>query len=141
MELRRQHRFRYDARGKETLEVAGLCLFWAEDSRFKKRVEITNTDPEMIKLFLRFLREACNVEEDALRCRIQLHDKDKYQEAVHFWSQVTGISPSQFRRRFLKPDKGGKPKHPLGIVSVYCNDTALHEELASRVMQIPFMIP
>ena len=141
MALRRQRRFRYDARGKEALEIAALCLFWAEGTRFKKRVEITNADPEVIKLFLRFLREVCNVEEGALRCRIQLHDESKYQKALHFWSQATGIPISQFMKRFLKPNKGGKPKHPLGIVSVYCNDTELYEELTSRIVQIPFMIP
>ena len=141
MKLRRQHRFRYDACGNGVLEIAGLCLFWAEGGRFRKRVEFTNTDPEMIKLFLRFLREVCNVSEAALRCRIQLHDESKYKRAIQFWSQVTSILPSQFRRRFLKPDKGGKPKHPLGIASIYYNDTALYEKLNLRIAQIPFIIP
>jgi len=141
MALRRLKRFHYDPPGKEKLELVGLALFWAEGTKFKKRVEVTNTDPELIKVFLRFLREVCQVEETSLHCRLQLHNPDFLAESLEYWSQVTDIPEERFTRRYLRPDKGGNPKHPYGILSVCVNDTALHELLSDRIAQISFLIP
>jgi predicted DNA-binding protein YlxM (UPF0122 family) len=56
----------------EELAVAGSMLYWAEGSkgnelRIPSTVDLANSDPKMIKLFLRFLRTIYGVDEKKLR--------------------------------------------------------------------------
>ena len=39
------------------LHVMGCMLFWAEGSKSRNSVKFTNSDPDMLRLFVRFLRE------------------------------------------------------------------------------------
>jgi len=48
------------------LHRAGCMLYWAEGSKSKNKVTFTNADPEMVHLFLRFLRECYGVGDERL---------------------------------------------------------------------------
>jgi DNA-binding CsgD family transcriptional regulator len=140
LKLKRKNRFTYNPKGQELLELVGLCLYWAEGSKsHPRKVELTNSDPEMIKIFLTFLRKVCGVSEQHLRCRIQLHNSNFYQESLKYWSSVTNLSQSQFIHRYLKKDKKGKRKHPLGILTVSYNDTGLKEIILERISHLPLL--
>ena len=52
---------------EEKLKVAGSMLYWAEGTLKRSTIDFANSDPRMIKLFLKFLREICGVREERLR--------------------------------------------------------------------------
>ena len=51
------------------LKLAGVLIYWAEGAKFKGMdgipctVDLANSDPRMVSLFLRFLREICRIDE------------------------------------------------------------------------------
>lgn len=88
------------------LLIAGAIAYWCEGTKSKPyrhadRVVFMNSDPGLIRFFLRFL-EAAGVERDDLILRVCIHENADAEAAQRFWVEVTGVSPSQFRSPTLK---------------------------------------
>ena len=66
---------------EKQLKVAGIMLYWAEGAKvnFNDRnwtIDFANSNPGMVKLFLKFLRLICGVDEKRIRIyllRLSLH--------------------------------------------------------------------
>jgi len=52
---------------EEQLKVAGIMLYWAEGARKGSTVDFANSDPDMIRIFVKFLRNICGIKEERLR--------------------------------------------------------------------------
>lgn len=86
--------------------IAGAIAYWCEGSKSKphqlrERVTFINSDPGLIKFFLRFLHEA-GVDAAQLRFRVQIHESADVTAAERFWLGVTDAEPTQFHRATLK---------------------------------------
>ncbi len=86
--------------------IAGAIAYWCEGTKSKpyrqdKRVVFVNSDPGLIRFFLRFL-DAAGVGRDDLIFRVFIHENADTEAAQQFWIEVTGAGPSQFRRPTLK---------------------------------------
>jgi transcriptional regulator with XRE-family HTH domain len=53
--------------------LAGCMLHWAEGSKARNRVVFTNSDPEMLRAYLRFLRGPCDVRDERVGLTINCH--------------------------------------------------------------------
>jgi len=115
--------------GLSELRMIGAMAYWAEGSKtLDSVVKFTNTDPDLILLMVRWLREVCNVPRDKLRLHIRLHPGEDAAGVERMWSAVTGIPRDQFYRTTLKKsESGGKTKRKIrwGIVSIIVCDTKL----------------
>lgn len=86
--------------------IAGAIAYWCEGTKRKphnpgERVIFTNSDPELIRLFLRFL-EVAGVDSRLLRFRVQIHETADVPVAENFWLQVTEADRAQLLRTTLK---------------------------------------
>ncbi len=87
----------------EKLKVAGIMLYWAEGAHTGSGVDFANSNPEMIALFLRFLREICGTSELRLRVYMYHHgDTQQVEAAKHFWREVTKIPLAQFSKPYIR---------------------------------------
>jgi hypothetical protein len=105
-----------------SLALTGIILWWAEGtkSRLDKRwktarsypIELTNTNPAIIKIFVDFLREEMLVPNDKLRIQLQIHEGDNQQELEDYWSYITGVEKHNFNKTIVRPlgRKIGKSK-------------------------------
>ena len=66
-------------------------------------MKFANTNPRMIAFYCAWLRRFFSVDEERLRVRLYLHEGLDLTASVAYWSEVTGIPPSQFQ----KPVPGG----------------------------------
>ncbi len=93
----------------QELLIAGLMLYWAEGSRRNKHViQLANLDERMLRLFARFLRVICGVNENKLCLTVQLYrdfDKEKTRD---YWSKNLEI-PKHFIAVNIHSDKRSKP--------------------------------
>jgi hypothetical protein len=48
-------------------------LYWGEGSKGRNEVALTNADPDMLRFFLRFLRESYGVGDESLRLIVNCH--------------------------------------------------------------------
>lgn len=86
--------------------IAGAIAYWCEGAKSKphnlsERVIFINSDPGLIRFFLRFLNEAGTAPAQ-LRFRVQIHETADVTAAEQFWAGVTGADPAQFHRTVLK---------------------------------------
>ncbi|EKX69436.1 hypothetical protein Sipo8835_29875 [Streptomyces ipomoeae] len=88
------------------LFLVGVGLYWAEGSKDKpyRRTEVLqfiNSDPNVIKLFLRWL-ELLDVARDRLTLRVSIHESADTEAAERYWADITGVDPSAFSKATLK---------------------------------------
>lgn len=88
------------------LLIAGAIAYWCEGEKNKPhrrsdRVNFINSDPALIRFFLRFLSAAGTPHTD-LRFRIYIHENADVESAHRFWLQVTGATIDQFATPTLK---------------------------------------
>ena len=88
------------------LLIAGAIAYWCEGAKSKShrrsdRVTFINSDPGLIRLFLRFL-EATGTARADLSFRIYIHESADVASAQRFWLEVTEAPADQFRTPTLK---------------------------------------
>ncbi len=99
--------------------VAGAIAYWCEGSKSKPyrrsdRVIFTNSDPGLIKFFLRFL-EVAGVPREMVTFRVQIHETADLQAAELFWLDVTGADREQFRATSLKRHNPTTVRRNVGV--------------------------
>jgi transposase-like protein len=91
---------------KREILVAGAIAYWCEGAKSKPyrrrdRVVFINSDPGLIRFFLRFL-DTVGIGREDLTYRVHIHEAADVPEAERFWQRVTQADPRQFRRTVLK---------------------------------------
>jgi AcrR family transcriptional regulator len=86
--------------------IAGAIAYWCEGGKSKPytrsdRVIFINSDPALIRFFLRFL-EVAGAPRASLRFRVYIHEKADVAAAQSFWQDVTGATADQFATPTLK---------------------------------------
>lgn len=118
---------RIDTLSDHAFLVAGAALYAGEGAKTDGMVAFANSDPMMIRFFLRWLRRFFTVEESRLRLYLYLHVGLDLDAANRFWARVTGIPLEQFGKPYRAvPDAGIRnTKHPMGCprVSYGCSRT------------------
>lgn len=103
--LTREARERAQAEGRRTamaddaLHQAGCMLFWAEGSRSRNRVTFTNADSDMVRFFLRFLRECYGVRDEQVRLSVNCHLGNglTVEEIERWWLERLGLPATCLR--------------------------------------------
>jgi len=105
---------------KYELLLIGAALYWAEGYNRQDKVpspyiSFGNSSPDMVVLFLRFLREVMQISEEKLRPIVQIHKNIKPESAINFWAKVTSIPQKSFRITYQisKASKGKRPYNSL----------------------------
>lgn len=71
--LTAQDHGRHLARDRDPLHITGCMLYWAEGSKRRNDVEFTNSDPDMTRTCVRFLRRCYAVPPERLRLTLNVH--------------------------------------------------------------------
>lgn len=112
----------------DDLKYLGAMLYWAEGGKTQSMVRFTNSDPEMIKLMMRFFREICEVSEEKFKGYIHIHPHLDYKKAEQYWSLLTSIPLTQFFKTYRIPNKSSQNKRqtlPYGTLDIYVCDVKL----------------
>ena len=117
------------------LLVAGTALYAGEGAKTDGRVKLANSDPRMIELHCRWLRQFFDIDEARLRVHLYLHQGLDLDEAISFWARITGIPPVRFTRPYRAvPDAGIRhTKHRYGCPAVVYCCSRTHREVMGLV--------
>ncbi|MFC8230020.1 hypothetical protein [Streptomyces sp. NPDC057287] len=88
------------------LFLVGVGLYWAEGSKSKpyrsqERVTFINSDPDMISVYLAWLR-LLGVSPEHLRFHVHIHESADVAATEHYWADLTGATASAFGKTTLK---------------------------------------
>ena len=93
--------------------VAGVVAYWSEGSKRQKDVVFANSDPQLVRLFIDWASRYLNLVPSRFTAKLHLHAGQDEVERKHFWSEITGIPQSEFRKSFIKAEGTGHRKNIL----------------------------
>lgn len=105
---------------KRDLWMMGIALYWAEgakekeNSRWCGRVAFSNSDPYMILLFKKWLKEICLVSKKELAFDLYIHETANWKNAKKYWANILSISEESIKLYFKKHKINTKRKN-IGI--------------------------
>ncbi len=88
-----QEQGRIAARTGSRLHLMGCMLYWAEGGKRRNEVHFVNSDSNMMTLFMRFLREELQLEDEAVRLQIHCHtqDESEIERIKSYWLKLLNL--------------------------------------------------
>jgi transcriptional regulator with XRE-family HTH domain len=102
------------------LLLVGTSLYWSEG--WKKEspekyhgISFVNSDPNMVKLFLNFLRKVMKIPEEKIKVNLRIHPNINAKRAINFWSKITKIPKEKFgiSTQISRASQRKRPKNSL----------------------------
>ena len=107
---------------KSDLMLFGLALYWAEGSKQKehdpsKEVIFSNSDPAMIKVFLKWLERCVEIPKRRIIFEVYIHETYKRtpKELLSYWSALTRYPLGRFKRVYFKKNKVSSFRKNRGV--------------------------
>ena len=91
------------ARRGDPRHAAGCMLYWAEGSKDRNRAAFSNSDPEMVRTFVRFLRTYFHLAAADIRvaCYLYADHAERQREIERFWLDVTELPQASLCRSIV----------------------------------------
>lgn len=126
-----QEEGRAKARENRDLHRVGCMLYWAEGSKGRNNIMFANSDPEMMKLFIRFLREELLIPEEefivVLHCHT--HEKIEWERITDYWLGTLGLTQKNMRNINVKQGSDSRKNrlhNGICTLRVYSTQVAMH---------------
>lgn len=117
---------------KRDLIIFGSALYWAEGA--KKDFNLTNTDTNLIKVFLSSLW-IMGVKKEDIRASIRIYEDVDVKKALNYWSLILGIPKSQFLS--IQIQKGKKVgKYQFGMCRVRVIKAGNYLKLVNAINEV-----
>ncbi|HKA27709.1 MAG TPA: hypothetical protein VKD88_10070 [Gaiellaceae bacterium] len=118
-------------------------LYWAEGARNRNQLIFTNSDPEMVQVYVSFLRRAFGVERDRVRltCNLFADHEERQREIEDFWLETAGLSRNSLCRSTVNhysrhSQKKRKNKLPYGTCRIVVNSTAIAQTIYGSIQEL-----
>ena len=99
----------------DPLFVLGIGLFWAEGSKRTSSFQFVNSDPEMIKFMIFWMKKYFKIIDERIFIRIHTHEDFKLEKYEEFWQDELGLTAEKLKKTCYKPNTrhGIFKKNPL----------------------------
>ncbi len=90
--------------------IAGIALYWGEGSKKTRKVEFCNSDQNLVKFMINWLKKSFGIKIEELRCYVGINEIHRKRENIvkNYWSQITDIPLKQFSKTSFKKVKNKK---------------------------------
>lgn len=98
---------------RRELWLIGIILYWKLRNRndVKNGVRFTSSDPELIKIFIKWLQDVGGIEDKEIKFDIFIRN-NKREEAINFWSKITGFPEESFPYIYKQVIKRSRESNP-----------------------------
>jgi hypothetical protein len=117
-------------------------LFWAEGSRKRNAVVFTNSDPDMVRFFVAFLRRTFGVAQSdfAVTCNLFADHIERQRAIEQFWLDTLDLPASCLRKSIVNvyskySQKKRKNRLPYGTVRVVVHSTELVQQIYGAIQE------
>jgi transcriptional regulator with XRE-family HTH domain len=88
---------------RDSSYAAGCMLYWAEGSKSRNSLVLSNSDPELVACFADFLRDHFGVPDDrfAVTCNLFADHLDRQHEIEEFWLRKLDLPQSCLRKSIV----------------------------------------
>ncbi len=113
------------------LKLIGTALYWAEgNKKYPWSIRFSNSDPQIIRIMMRFLKEICCIPKETIRARVHFYPMMDYEKTLRFWCKITDLPIKNFYHPQLQVSKASKRKRdtntlPHGTLHLIAGNTKL----------------
>ncbi len=115
----------------------GLGLYWGEGNKANKHsVRLGNTDPALIRMFIKFLIKLFGVKKKDLRFGLQIYSDVDSENVLNYWLTKLNVSASQFYKITVTISGSlgtYRKKSPYGVVTIYYHNKKLRDILLAML--------
>jgi transposase-like protein len=132
---------REQAREPTRLHLAGCMLYWAEGSKDRNAAKLTNSDPDLLALFVRFLRRCYGVPPERILLTVNCHLNNglSLQEIEDWWLKRLGLPRASLRAATVNhPSHASRWRRNVlvyGTARVAVNSTAIVQSIYGAIQQ------
>jgi hypothetical protein len=129
------------AKGDDALHRQGCMLHWAEGSRARNTVTFTNSDGDMVVLFVRFLRECYGVRDDQFTLTVNcfLNNGLTLQDVEGWWLDRLQLPASSLRAAAVnRPSSASRFRGntlPFGTARVCVHSTFIVQSIYGAIQE------
>lgn len=113
------------------LFLAGIMLYWGEGEKQQKssQVRLSNSEPEMLKIYYLFLTKVLKINPDRIFSWLLLYPDliDSIQK--NFWSKATNIPLGNFKKSIYIKGRHPTKRLSYGVCTVVVSSRALKERM------------
>jgi transposase len=133
-----QNEGRLAAREGRLLHMSGCLLYWAEGAKRRNSLIFVNSDPEMMVLFMRFLREEMQIAESTISLVIHCHYQDlvEIQRIENYWLTLLQLPSDCLGKTQIK--KGSLIRKNIlanGVCTISVNNTHLTQHIYGAIQE------
>ena len=145
---RRAERVAYQEEGRslalrgDSCHVAGCMLYWAEGEKDRNALRFYNSDPEMVRFFVVFLKTYFNLREEEIRitCNLFADHVQRQHEIEQFWLEVAQLPECSLGESYVNVySKHSKKKRanrlPYGTVRVTVCRTRVVQSIFGSIQE------
>lgn len=116
---------------KNTAVVALSMMYRCEGLKKDNGIAFTNSDPDLVKAFIRMLKEVFEIDEKRFQVCLHLHDYHDKVELLDFWSNTINLPVGQFSIFMKKSDHKYSHKGYKGCARISYFDSRLSRIIIS----------
>ena len=121
----------------------GLGIYWGEGERISKdKVRVANSNPEVIKAFIRFLLDICQLKKHKLLYQIICFNDSNLVETKKYWSDQLGVSQEKFGKIVQIPTQGKgtyKKKSSKGVCILTVSSIKLKPWIMKELQKLAYL--
>jgi transcriptional regulator with XRE-family HTH domain len=137
-----QEQGRRFARQRDGSYAAGCMLYWAEGEKNRCRLSVSNSDVELLRFFVSFLRTHFDVPFEAMRihCHLFADHGERQREIEEFWLTALGLPSSCPGKSVVNvyskySEKKRKNKLPHGTCKLTVNRTSIVQAIFGSIQE------
>src|SRR3989339_923696 len=105
---------------KRDVWMIGVGLYIGEGSKSFETAQISNSDPDIIELAVKWFKNICGLKNDNITIVMHLYPDNNEKKCVNYWKKITDLPIKQFRKtqvdRRTNKSSNKRRKLPYGTV-------------------------
>jgi hypothetical protein len=138
-----QRRGRAKAAEGDPVFVAGCMLYWAEGSKARNSAKMSNSDPEVLRFFVTFLRRYFAVPDElfSVYCNLFADHVARQREIEQFWLETLQLPQSCLRKSIVNvyskySQKKRQNRLPWGTTRVAVHRTEIVQTIYGAIQEV-----
>lgn len=104
-------------------------LYLGEGAKTKNTVDLANSDPVILRLFVKYLRKICAVDEQKIRVYLYCFENQNTEGLISFWSRTLRIGKDKFIKPYIRKIGASQTRTmKYGVLHIRYNDKRLLEK-------------
>lgn len=137
-EIYKKQQKRFKNLSQESFFIAGLMLYSGEgDKKNKNRINLANTDPLIVKFFIKWLNDFLSVKKEKIKIQLHLYENMDIEEEKNFWINELKVKKAQLYkpsiRKLQKASFSYKESFRHGTCSIYVCNTKKKMEIMAAI--------